>query len=66
MILADPELSPRTLRELERLPEENSGVRVYLLSDFQQTMEFLDRSAVRVVAVSDTGFRRGLLRLLAE
>ena len=66
MILADPALSARSLRELERLPEAHSGVRVVLLEDFQQTLGFLGKQAVRVVAVSDPGFRQGMLRLLAE
>jgi ribosomal protein L7Ae-like RNA K-turn-binding protein len=59
MVIASPELAPRSIRELGRLAE-STGVRVVLLKDFSRWMDPLGRPGVKVVAVSDAGFRAGL------
>ena len=58
-VVASPELAPRSIRELGRLAE-STGVRVVLLKDFSRWMAPLGRPGVKVVAVSDVGFRTGL------
>ncbi len=61
LVLASPDLAPRSLRELDRF-DEATDVKVALLKEFGRWMAPLGRPGVKVVAVSDAGFRAGLDR----
>ncbi len=61
-VFAHPELAARTLRDIERFADARSGVQAAVLADFEQRTSFLRKRAVKVVAVADPAFRRGLDR----
>jgi len=60
LILADPTLSARTLRELEDWQEADGRTRVVALAEMAALNELLGTRGVRAVALADGGFRRGL------
>jgi len=59
-VLASPALSPRGRRDLERLAESHPRTEAALLADFDERFAPLGRRGIKVAAVSDEGFRRGL------
>jgi hypothetical protein len=65
-ILASPTLSARGLRELERLADRHPRAQAALLADFEDRIAPLGKRGVKVVAVSDDGFRRGLDRYFVQ
>lgn len=60
LILADPSLSVRTLRELESWQEADGRTRVVALTDMAALNGLLGTKGVRAVALAEGGFRRGL------
>jgi hypothetical protein len=61
LVFASPDLAPRSLRELGRL-DEATDVQVAVIEEFSRWLAPLGRPGVKVVAVSDAGFRAGLKR----
>jgi hypothetical protein len=60
VVFADPEVSERTLRQLDEAANAYGNSRFRLLSDFRERTAFLGRSGVKIVAVGDPAFRKGL------
>lgn len=64
-ILASPALSARGVRDIEELVSRHPRAEAVLLADFEDRIASLGKRGVKVAAVSDEGFRRGLDRYFA-
>jgi hypothetical protein len=60
LVLADPGLSERSRRELDRWQEASSQCEVYLIEAFVERVSALDLKGLRAVGLSEEGFQQGL------
>lgn len=66
LVLADPGLSERSRRELDRWSSESPRCRVGLIDEFSERMSALDLRGLHAVGLAEEGFQAGMDRCLTS